>query len=783
MLTTQGDTGPYNELVVQFQSGVTAPSAASAMSARHTSPSQLQSWLTALTHVVASLDRTCVALVDAVLEFPWLAAPTDLGDAWVRFACALVSARSEWTGKVASLVFANFGPRPSWYVGAEEAHADTAARTLAPDVGARPTRRQLYERVHGFLEALLQLVPTLPSTLQPLLIQHFPHKRERTLTQVLYMRNLLHMSEYCEALTEPVWAAVVDHALQVDVAIQVELDELEEQGIEPTGAHGVAGALDRNMNADASDSEGMQSADVSPAFQPHEPDTDPELETLEQLSDEEGFDASDDALFSAPHDDHEPAWTQIAALASKLDAMMKTMHDFLVQRVAGDAHAPGTTVRRYQLFQTLLGIFSRTILTTFKSRHVQFLLFWFSALDSEFSDMFLGTLLSKSLYTPWDAAVQNGADAAQSGDASSLMRIAAASYVASFVARAKYIDASTTRMVLLNLCTYLDGCLEAFMRMGTAAPPPGAREHAVFYAVAQAVFYIFCFRWRDLREGTADPVSSHPTNSSADEDNSRALAGMYPMAGPVEISPQLQPVVPGATSLSFSSASSHTSGMMSDAGAGRGGWAPGLSVVQRAITSPLNPLRYCNANVVNQFAYVAQHTGFLYCYSILEANQRRQSSAGAAEPRASGEAPGTPHRSTPAAATRDSTPTTSAVSSPAPRERARSSASEEPAARPTEGLDAFFPFDPYRLRDSSGLVERLYQNWADVAPEGEEEEDEEEFSGADYDAEDMSSSLPSNARTKLSSLRSALSSSTDPSVTPESVARSMEAMSISPFAV
>ena len=70
-----------------------------------------------------------------------------------------------------------------------------------------------------------------------------------------------------------------------------------------------------------------------------------------------------------------------------------------------------------------------------------------------------------------------------------------------------------------------------------------------------------------------------------------------------------------------------------------------------------------------------------------------------------------------------------------------------------------------------------------MAPEGEEEEDEEEFSGADYDAEDMSSSLPSNARTKLSSLRSALSSSTDPSVTPESVARSMEAMSISPFAV
>ena len=203
--------------------------------------------------------------------------------------------------------------------------------------------------------------------------------------------------------------------------------------------------------------------------------------------------------------------------------------------------------------------------------------------------MFLGTLLSKSLY-----AVP-AAGTSESGESAIILRIAAASYVASYVARARYIDASTTRMVVVNLCTYMDACLESFAAQGLHAPPPGAREHAVFYAVTQAVFYIFCFRWRDLRDGAVSDAPSF----ALDEDHAPSLAATYPNTGSFELSPQLMPVLHASSLSSVSSTHSMT---------GERGWAPGLAVVQRAITSPLNPLRYCNANVVQQFAYVAQYT-------------------------------------------------------------------------------------------------------------------------------------------------------------------------------
>jgi RNA polymerase I-specific transcription initiation factor RRN3 len=74
--------------------------------------SSLLSWLSATTHVVSSLDRRHSALVDAILSLPW----TSLGGesfarAWIRFVCALVSARAEWTGDVCKRAVKGLGFR------------------------------------------------------------------------------------------------------------------------------------------------------------------------------------------------------------------------------------------------------------------------------------------------------------------------------------------------------------------------------------------------------------------------------------------------------------------------------------------------------------------------------------------------------------------------------------------------------------------------------------------------------------------------------------------------
>ena len=97
-----------------------------------------------------------------------------------------------------------------------------------------------------------------------------------------------------------------------------------------------------------------------------------------------------------------------------------------------------------------------------------------------------------------------------------------------------------------------------------------------------------------------------------------------------------------------------------------------------------------------------------------------------------------------------------------------------------------------RLHDSGAAVHRLYREWSDVAPEGddddedddEDEDDDDEAGAADDDVDDEMGALPAS-RAKLAPLsarRGAHGSSLDASsITPESIAQSLEAMSISPY--
>ena len=89
-----------------------------------------------------------------------------------------------------------------------------------PETSSRPmTRRVVYDRLHFLLQHLLSLVPTLPSTLQPLLVRFFPHKRQSQAAQVTYIRNLLRITEYCPELSDRILATIIDRAIQIDVRI------------------------------------------------------------------------------------------------------------------------------------------------------------------------------------------------------------------------------------------------------------------------------------------------------------------------------------------------------------------------------------------------------------------------------------------------------------------------------------------------------------------------------------------------------------------------------------
>lgn len=148
------------------------------------------------------------------------------------------------------------------------------------------------------------------------------------------------------------------------------------------------------------------------------------------------------------------------------------------------------TARRSQ-FHALLSIFDRAIIRTFKSRYTQFLIFWYSSLDLEFSDLFQGMLVEKALLDE---------------NLPMVTRIAASSYISSFVSRATFVDKESTRNVVSVLCDFLTSRMDALDHTLRVGGEFSGTYCGMFYAVCQAVFLIFCFRWRDLIKDQVEDV-------------------------------------------------------------------------------------------------------------------------------------------------------------------------------------------------------------------------------------------------------------------------------------
>ena len=193
------------------------------------------------------------------------------------------------------------------------------------------------------------------------------------------------------------------------------------------------------------------------------------------------------------------------------------------------------------------------MLPTYRSRHTQFLLFHFAQTSPLLVDDFVGACAH--------LAFEDGRPA--------LLRQSAAAYLASFIARGAHVPAQVVQDVFNVLGAHLD--LVRSKEDGRCAGPD-LRRYGTFYAMVQALLYIFCFRWRDLlarRQGDGD-----------DDD-----AAVLDSADLV--------------------------------------WAPGTKeILMRNVYCKLNPLKICSPSIVHEFARIAHHVRFMYIFPILETNKR-----------------------------------------------------------------------------------------------------------------------------------------------------------------
>lgn len=123
----------------------------------------------------------------------------------------------------------------------------------------------------------------------------------------------------------------------------------------------------------------------------------------------------------------------------------------------------------------------------------------------------------------------------------------------------------------------------------------------------------------------------------------------------------------------------------------------------------------CSDNVVKQFARLSNSLNFMYIYPILEQNKK------IFIPRTSVSVYNTPQGPSGG---------TYSVGQNGSGNGAGGSGGSG-GALPHE-LETFFPFDPYRLRQSARFVTSIYQDWENDEEEDEDEDEDEE----DYDEDE-----------------------------------------------
>ncbi|XP_043311057.1 RNA polymerase I-specific transcription initiation factor RRN3 [Cervus elaphus] len=405
-----------------------------------------------------------------------------------------------------------------------------------------------FDTCHRALQIIARYVPSTPWFLMPILVEKFPFVRKSERTLECYVHNLLRISVYFPTLRHEILELVVEKLLKLDVnASRQDIEDAEEAAAQTGGGADATEAL-FNMDED-------EEAD-------HETKADPGR--LDQM---------------------------VHPMAERLDILLSLLLSYIKDVCYVDGKIDNNKTK--DLYRDLITIFDKLLLPTHASCHVQFFMFYLCSFKLGFAEAFLEHLWKK-LQDPNNPAI---------------IRQAAANYIGSFLARAKFIPLITVKSCLDLLVNWLHIYLNN-QDSGTKAFCDVAL-HGPFYSACQAVFYTFVFRHKQLLSGNL-------------KEGLRYLQ-----------------------SLNF----------------------------ERIVMSQLNPLKICLPSVVNFFAAITNKYQLVFCYTLIERNNRQMLPV------------------------------------------IRNTAGGDSVQTCTNPLDTFFPFDPCVLKRSKKFIDPLYQIWEDMSAE------------------------------------------------------------------
>ena len=474
----------------------------------------MKTYLLALTNYASLLNKGCSGLVKVLLACEWMGRDEPFVKAYVHFLGSLASAQGTYVGMVLGMLVGHFLGGKTFFVICRGARLTGSVRLSSGRLPGCPdvNRDQLSSRVHVALKYLLRLIPSASGTLSPILAAKFPFSDETKKVHITYIDNLVRVIDYAPELKSDIFALITDRLVKIDVQMQVDLDDLDDE---------VAAAI-------------VQAISLNPSREEQEDGEDSESDVDSVTSDE---DVNIDSK----------RIKEVQGNVEKMDAILD-----LLFTVYNPYFVNPNSVEAASMFEALLGHFANIILPTYRSRHTQFLLFHFAQTAEHLVDQFAGTCVQ--------LAFQSGRPA--------VLKQSSAAYLASFVARGAHVQSHVICTVFELIGSNLD---HIRVENELTCRGPDLKRYSTFYAMTQALLYIFCFRWRDL-------IAS---SDILEEDDPAAFIGQ-----------DLN-------------------------------WTPGIKeTLSRTIYSKLNPLKICSPPIVAEFAKIAHHLRFMYVYPLLETNKR-----------------------------------------------------------------------------------------------------------------------------------------------------------------
>eukprot|EP00002_Diphylleia_rotans_P028018 TRINITY_DN5648_c0_g2_i1.p1 TRINITY_DN5648_c0_g2~~TRINITY_DN5648_c0_g2_i1.p1 ORF type:complete len:657 (+),score=134.53 TRINITY_DN5648_c0_g2_i1:52-2022(+) len=295
------------------------------------------------------------------------------------------------------------------------------------------------DKILECLQLLITIVPTGNALVFPAIEETFPHRRLDSTTHNFFVRNLLSLISYIPSLETRIFGLLVERMMLIDV--EVKADDADRDGESTEADDSGVFEFDGDLGNTS-----LSALQETPS---------PNIQNIRRLEND--------------------------SMVEKLDTMMDVLFEYFLYI---NSHRGQEDIER--ILNTLLEMFDRVIVRTQKSKHVQYLIFYLCSFNPSYSEAFLAHLL-EIIKTP---------------STNRATRQTCAAYMASYLARAKYLSVEHARQCLEHLVffshEYIDATRSSF-RM------TDIEQHGIFYSVCQAIFYMFCFRGESILEEFEDP--------------------------------------------------------------------------------------------------------------------------------------------------------------------------------------------------------------------------------------------------------------------------------------